>query len=403
MFAPVKSPPFQSRTSFGLNTPSPRTSATDANESVNANTKTKSKFTTEATVGLTCVSPYGGSIHSLFPNGTVVTHFLPLNETDANMDMNANEEEPSNAFTYTDQEGSSLAVSRNNDKPQMIQSVTTKLPSHMIQSLEIDSPIEIICVDHYDNSSSTSSSTTKFSADGCTARNIKSMPLLCIYTPYSAYVLKIQYDTTMGKEAVGQISFLHEPFESHLTSHSTSSIIKLRSAPQSHLHDGNTYSALCPRGAMLLLTSQSSVVLFHGYQDALTDDSIVPIANGGGMIGASLVPSEVTIASTIDLEETDMTQFVDFIFLPSSPATNAQCIWNSLAVVVLVTQSGGLYALSPIVFHNTVFPTRYIQVRSTFGLARDQHPLQHDPTYFLIFLAFRTGCFHVGSPFYEVQ
>jgi len=185
MFDPVKSPPFQS--SFSLNTPSPHptqrigsyarsapytdgSAATTSNTNTNSNANARFKFTTENTVGLSCVSPDGGSIHSLCPNGTVVTHFLPLHEADANMDnANANEEEPSNAYTYTDQEDSNRALSRNDDDaPQRITSVTTKLPSHMIQSLEVDSPMEIICVDN-----DTTSSTTKKSAVGRNAPNIK--------------------------------------------------------------------------------------------------------------------------------------------------------------------------------------------------------------------------------------
>ena len=84
----------------------------------------------------------------------------------------------------------------------------------------------------------------------------------------------------------------------------------------------------------------------------------------------ALIPSEVTVAATIELEQTELSPLIDFGFLPSSsPSTftssststssSMHSLWNSLTLI-LTTKSGNLYALSPIVFHHTILPAHQI-------------------------------------------
>jgi hypothetical protein len=362
MFAPINSPPFQPPQSFIAHTPPPSSNlGIPQSGDGDGDSERSAPFSSES-VGLSCLSPDSSSVHSLFPNGTIVTHFLPLHETspntntttttsdEENVNVNVNEEEPSSAYTY--QEGTLTTHAANKNKKPVIKSVKTKLPAHIIQSLQVDPPIEIICIDN-----DTPTALTR----NMHKRTVKSLPLMCIYTLNSAFVLQITYEYSNSitpnphgygypqsqAQACGQITHFHEPFESHLTTHSTS-IAKIRPAPHSHMHNGNTYQTLCPRGAMLLLTSESCLAVFHGYKDRDSSSSS----------SSSLTPLEVTIAATIHEEQTDMTPIVDFGFLPSCP-TNQHSIWNAFALI-LTTRSGNLYALSPVIFHSTVFPRRQV-------------------------------------------
>ena len=250
--------------------------------------------------------------------------------------------------------------------------------------------MEIICID---NEHPTSVSTTR--------RCVESLPLLCIYTKSAAFVLQIQYEhgredepstsTSTSKhtgKVKGDLVGIHEPFEAHLTANS-SSIIKIRPAPHSHMLNGNTYETLCNKGAMIMLTragtgvgvtsiststsnytldsGANSIVLFHGYhsQQAKSKFSYTHAHahahthTSMSSLAATQIQTDVTIKATIDQEQTDMTPMVDFCFLPSSPSTR-HSVWNAMTIV-LATQSGSLYSLSPVVFHNTVFPRQQVE------------------------------------------
>jgi hypothetical protein len=110
---------------------------------------------------------------------------------------------------------------------------------------------------------------------------------------------------------------------------------------------------------MIMLTSDgdtdedSVIVLFHGY-DPMYDNSTI---QSWYVISAN--PATLTIPAKIHCEHTGMSPVVDFCFLPSSPLTE-HSIWNAMTIA-LCTRNGSLYALSPIVFHNTVFPYQMIK------------------------------------------
>jgi uncharacterized glyoxalase superfamily protein PhnB len=252
-----------------------------------------------------------------------------------------------------------------------IQSITTTLPRYVVESLQVDPPIEIICIDNHTPS--------KVSRSGAN-RHLCALPLLCIYSQRSAFVLQIQYETAKYDSDEGSfdesaselendaptdqhikgtvLEPIHEPFESFLTT--TSGVIRrIRPAPHSYIYNGNTYQTLCNKGAMIMLASsgdaegESSIVLFHGY-DPMYDNNIL---QAWKLISTN--PGNVTIPAKVHSEQTGMSSIVDFCFLPSMPLTE-HSIWNAMTVV-LCAANGSLYALSPVVFHNTVFPYHMIK------------------------------------------
>lgn len=320
-------------------------------------------------ISLSCLSPDSRSVHSLLPNGTIVTRFLPVNDSpnDGNRTQDTQE--------LLSSSRTSLSNSKMTSKLPRVQSVTTVLPSYIVESLQVDPPIEIICIDNFTPSK-------VFSGDA--AKNLYPLPLLCIYSQRSAFVFQIQYEATSNSDSgeerhldesspesdpcspTGQrvrgtvLEPIHEPFESFLTT--TSGVIRrIRPAPHSYMYNGNTFQTLCSKGAMVMLASEnyddaegeSSIVLFHGY-DPMYDNNIL---ESWKLINTH--PGNVTIPAKVHNEQTDMTPIVDFCFLPSLPLME-HSIWNAMTVV-LCTANGGLYALSPIVFHNTVFPRHMIK------------------------------------------
>jgi len=207
----------------------------------------------------------------------------------------------------------------------------------------------------------------------------KPLPLLCVYTQSSAFVLQIQYEihghnsNNSDEPPKGIIQNVHEPFEAHLTT-TTSQIRRIRPAPHSYLYNGNTFQTMCNRGAMVMLTYDADVVLFHGYKSDrdghghqelgarninINSKSQFMQEQGEGQMQLEPCSDNVTVPARVHSEQTDMTPLVDFCFLPSSPSTQ-HSIWNAMTIL-LSSQNGSLYALSPIVFHGTIFPSKQIE------------------------------------------
>jgi hypothetical protein len=175
------------------------------------------------TVDLTCLSADSSSIHSLSPkDGIITTYFLPFEE----------------------QHGRN-GVSRFK--------VVSKLPDYITQSLKIDPPLGMTCVDN-------------FTVDGTKKSHGKvHLPLLCIYNCKSAYMLDISYDRSCSIQdedlVEGSVNAVMEPFETHLMSSKLASvkILRIRAAPQSCFFGGGFYETLNPRGAMVMLTTSTFI------------------------------------------------------------------------------------------------------------------------------------------------
>lgn len=399
-FAPITSPPFQAPRSFSsqtaqTNSPSsfqsPSVSAAgmhNSNNNMNINSDSyghrnndissnSNRFSTES-VSLSCLSPDAKSMHSLLGDGTILTRFLPLHGSSSS-DNKQHERE---------QDTSTSSSSAGKCK-----SITTSLPGHIIRSLNIDPPLEIICVDNDTPSKITRTNDNVNDTSEMHDAEFKALPLLCIYTQSSAFVLQIQYEIhghnssstnslrNSDEPTKGIIQNVHEPFEAQLTA-TSSQIRRIRPAPHSYLYNGNTFQTMCNRGAMVMLSYDADVVLFHGYKSD-RDGHGHGHGHGHQEFGArntnininsqlqaqymqkqeqmQLEPcsDNVTVPARVHSEQTDMTPLVDFCFLPSSPSTQ-HSIWNAMTIL-LSSQNGSLYALSPIVFHGTIFPTKQIE------------------------------------------
>lgn len=410
-FAPITSPPFQAPRSFSARTaqtnspssfqsPSVSVSASgihnsNSNMNINSNShgnrnnvndmsSNSNRFSTKS-VSLSCLSPDAKSMHSLLGDGTILTRFLPLH--DSSSSQNKQHEHDTSASN------SSSSSSAGKCK---CKSVTTSLPGHIIQSLNIDPPLEIICIDN--DTPSKITRTHDHGNDNVNDNNsetheaeFKALPLICIYTQSSAFVLQIQYEIhghntrsnnstrNSDEPTKGIIQNVHEPFEAHLTT-TSSQIRRIRPAPHSYLYNGNTFQTMCNRGAMVMLTYDADVVLFHGYKSDRDGNGHGHGHQDFGARGTNfnsqlqlqsqyiqqqeqmqLEPcsDKLTVPARVHSEQTDMTPLVDFCFLPSSPSTQ-HSIWNAMTIL-LSSQNGSLYALSPIVFHGTIFPTKQVE------------------------------------------
>lgn len=149
---------------------------------------------------LCCLSPNQQSLHSLDLNkGSIITQFLPLQQEEGQEQMNNNSnnqlqvigeemtsssQKSSTFYDYKDEEPSlalvtassndNIHTSNNTSNYKKPTKITTPLPSYILQSLSIDAPLELLCIDNDDPHSSMASPT-------------KSLPLLCLYSAKAAY------------------------------------------------------------------------------------------------------------------------------------------------------------------------------------------------------------------------
>ena len=214
--------------------------------------------------------------------------------------------------------------------------ITTALPNYMLRSFVNDAPIELICVDN--------GMPQPTPSQRCQSR--ASLPLLMVYTSQSAFTLQITYSTkdedTDTKAVEGTVE-VTEPFESHLLQHPTS-IQRIRAAPNGWHQGGNDsfHNVLSPRGACVLLTSDSQLVIYAGTGTGMGGDSD---PDGSENILKSRLSTPLPQHHAFD--------FWDFCFLPSSRTCLDHGLWNSWCIV-LATNNGTLHAVSPILIEGTI-------------------------------------------------
>ena len=233
---------------------------------------------------LSCLSPDGRSVHSLSAD-YIETHSLPLEGS-------------------TDDE----IVVRN--MPVMVR---TRLPQRVLTALTIESAVELVCVEA--DAIPTNPSPLK-----------KLIPLLCLYTRKSVFMIQISHPLTTVGVAQGEILSVLEPFESILLQSSSIEIIRLRPAPQRYMG----FACLCPRASMALLVKDTSVNEFR-----------IILHHGNGRLTTPL---------EFSLEELgEVNSICDFCFGQS----NELALLATISIYLL-QQGGNVLAASPILFHGTV-------------------------------------------------
>jgi hypothetical protein len=195
-------------------------------------------------VRLVTISPDGQSMHSLIKSDVnnrfiIETHRLPIQ----------NEEKVSECRDESTREN-----------PPVIRN---QLPEDILRALEVDPPIELVCIE----GESTSMSSTR--------EDMKELPHLCLYTRKSAFLLELGYEpnnttgfgaspTPFGISMSGCVLSLKEPFERYLEKSPKITIIRVRPAPQRHAD----YVTVTPKTCMAALIynteiNEYSILLHH--------------------------------------------------------------------------------------------------------------------------------------------
>lgn len=344
---------------------------------------------------LSCQSPDSQSIHSLIQNHSIIqTQTLPLHNNKQNT-ASSNSTNVTNA------------------------TIQTKLPSWLISSLHIDPPTELLCID---NDVTITSSLLKVlnmnesnSNYNCNQTRKMYLPLLCIYTSKSIYILQISITSSSIEPNMniikGTIESIHEPIESYIHEIQNDSsynykIQRVRSATSTTgtTNNNDSTSTSCPlfipRGCIAILLSlqkqsyhqpystttykldlddlddeededdeesemyRSKLILYHGVDNDSFYHSLDDYNRSHP--SSSNHHSSQNYNLTIMDVNTFSSPIIDFTFLnngPSSLSTNtskyspmriissSSILWNGMTIVLSSVHSE-LYTMSPIIFHN---------------------------------------------------
>lgn len=207
--------------------------------------------------------------------------------------------------------------------------VRTELPLAIQNALEIDPPIEILCVEGD-------------SKRPAMSEQERLMPRLILYTRKASFLVSIVYncnDDDHGDVVVveGEVASSEEPLERYLSEAYglETSIVRIRSAPQCR----SGYTTIAPATCFAALlenraTNEFTLVLHHG--------------NG-------LITEPLQFGVEYGLEATE--QFTDFCF--AKPCGELS-LFPSLSIVLL-KGSGEVFTASPIVFDGSVTTKAIVQ------------------------------------------
>lgn len=259
-------------------------------------------------------------MHSLHVrNGTLESHRLPLLQSSS-----------SSSTSNRDEEGDTNAV---------IELVQTPLPDIVRQALEVDPPLELLCVEG--NGVIPSSRNRRNNT-----RNKDVVPqqqFLCLYTAKSIFFLTLSLDKENAVNGMvqGVVDSITEPFERLLLGSFGTSILRVRAAPQQQQyqqHNRNGYATLCPAQSVAVLTynddcHEYSLHLWHASQQQIT----TPLVFGMEQVD-------------------DDDRVVDFCFARSKGLS----LLSTLSVLFLKASSD-LLAASPVCFDGAVVPRAFYQ------------------------------------------
>jgi len=173
------------------------------------------------------------------------------------------------------------------------------------------------------------------------------LPLLCLYSRHSIYLLKIGYPherESSGEEIIeGRIMEITQPFQSKLLEYGDGAkVVRVRSAPFRRLG----FATACPSGSMAALiscatgTNECQLCIYHGGKKEVTQ----PLDNLSSQHYGDV------------LEEEGTQEFVDFNFGQSNSST----LLVTLSVHLLKS-NGEVWGASPILFDGSMVPTHEYQ------------------------------------------
>lgn len=233
---------------------------------------------------LSCLSPDGRSVHSVAA-GYIETHSLPLEGT-------------------TDD-----VVHR--DMPVIVR---TRLPERVMTALKLDSAMELLCVEGETMPASTSP-------------HKMLLPLLCLYTRKSVFMIQISYPHTTVGVVQGDIVSISEPLETILLQSTALHIVRVRPAPQRYMG----YACICPRASLAVLVRDASINEFR-----------LILHHGNGTLTTPLEFSMEDFAGGTN-------NVCDFCFGQSNELSLL-----ATASIYLLQQGGSVLAASPILFHGAI-------------------------------------------------
>ena len=159
------------------------------------------------------------------------------------------------------------------------------------------------------------------------------LPWMCLYTSASAFLFSIGYtqDNVEGADVKGIILRLVEPFEKPLLSPLSPQIVCVQSAPE-----------ISRAGAMACMLKENdgySLVMYHGIENdsPVTTTTTLRISRADLLRGRSGVDAENLAYDSSQI------QVIDFCFV-------------SFASILILSNDGGVYGASPILFDGICVP-----------------------------------------------
>jgi hypothetical protein len=204
----------------------------------------------------------------------------------------------------------------NEDAGDFPKTIRAELPTEIQDNLEIDAPIELLCVEgeqrrsNYDNNNEP-----------------QRLPCLLLYTSKSVFLINITYRHENTDVAFGHVSSFEEPLDRYLHGSMEKSIVRIRKAPQ------------CSKGFAVVSPSLSFAALFEN------------IDTGEYRLVLRHVCGSVTSPLCFTLEETiEDDRIIDFCFAQSLDELS---LFSSMSVLLLKA-SGDVLSASPIVFNGSI-------------------------------------------------
>ena len=182
------------------------------------------------------------------------------------------------------------------------------------------------------------------------SKETNTLPWMCLYTSSLVFLFLIGYDNndTPSEEGegrrVGTILKMMEPFEKPLLSPLAPSIVRVRSAPEITARPG----AMC---CMLKENEGYSLVLFHGIDgDSSSSSSSFAVTT------TTTTPLRFSTADLLRGRTADDGVAVENLAYDSSELQVVDFCFVSFASILVLSNDGGVYGVSPILFDGICVP-----------------------------------------------